>query len=469
MKKILTCTIALILAICAFGQTRADSVKVYFHIGRSNFDPTLEDNASAMNHFIEKVREAASSKNLDHIVIRAYASPDGTVRFNNRLSQKRCATITDLILEKTGVNPDIIESFSEGIAWAELRDLVEADTLVPSREKILDILDNTPFYVFDSKGNIVSGRKKQLMDLRGGRPWKWMVANIFPELRNSVAVSIYLTDDATAEEPTTNEDAVADEANATPGSLLGDVISLTSDTLVFSDGSDISVISENLSDNSGDSEVGTGNSDAHSDASGVNIDMNGVSAQGDTGTLLGSKEPPYYLFALKTNMLYYPLLLPNLELEWLINDHWSVAVEGNVAWWGSYKKEKSYRLAIIDAEARRWFKVRSPWHGLYAGAIVGGGWYDLDKGPGHKGYYGEGAMAGLAVGYMWPLGRHFSLDAEFGAGYVYTRVKEYLPINGHHVYMKSKKINYFGPIKLKFSIAYRFFDRKKFSHPVSAQ
>lgn len=172
-----------------------------------------------------------------------------------------------------------------------------------------------------------------------------------------------------------------------------------------------------------------------------------------------SLRPPYHLLALKTNLLYYGALLPNLELEWHCRDRWSVAVEGGIAWWGRYSEQKSYRLWLIDAEARHWIKPRAPWHGLYVGLFAGGGLYDLQNGS--TGKYGGGTLAGASLGYMWPIGRHLSLEAGIGAGYLYTRFKEYEPYEGHHLYLRTKELHYFGPLKLKFSLAWRFLDRNK--------
>lgn len=169
--------------------------------------------------------------------------------------------------------------------------------------------------------------------------------------------------------------------------------------------------------------------------------------------------PPLHRFALKTNVLYYGALMPNLELEWLFNDRWSASVEGNIAWWSNDSRHKSYDLAIIDSEVRRWIKPRAPWHGMYTGFFAGGGWYDLENGG--LGYYGEGFMTGLSFGYMWPISRNFSLEAGLGLGYVYTRFKEYIPFEGHYLYQRTKSLNYFGPVKLKFSIAWRFSDRNR--------
>lgn len=152
-------------------------------------------------------------------------------------------------------------------------------------------------------------------------------------------------------------------------------------------------------------------------------------------------------------MLYWVALLPNIEAEWLIDRNWSVALEGNWAQWGSYKHNKSYRLLLIDAEGCRWIKPRAPWHGWYVGVMAGGGIYDLENGsPGHKGW---GVLAGVTAGFAWPVSRHLSLEAEIGAGYMFTRYKDYEPIEGHHVYLRTKELNYFGPIKLKFSLVWR--------------
>ncbi len=168
---------------------------------------------------------------------------------------------------------------------------------------------------------------------------------------------------------------------------------------------------------------------------------------------------PRQILALKTNLLYYGLLLPNLSLEWLITPNWSVAVEGNLAAWGSYKHNKSYRLTLLDAEGRRWIKPRAPWHGMYVGLMAGGGWYDLLNGS--TGHYGWGVMSGVTFGYMWPIGRRLSLEAGIGLGYLFTRYKDYKPIEGHHVYQRTKELSYVGPITLNFSIAWRFLDANK--------
>lgn len=429
MRKVTACTLALLATVVVvFGQPRSDSVKVYFHIGQWQFDSALGDNAASMNEFVERVRMASDAHNLNRIVIRACASPDGPERFNQRLSAERADAIARLIIDRTAISAERIETEPQGVSWSELRRLVAENPEVPSREKILDIIDNTPVWVFDAQGRIIDGRKKPLMDLHGGRPYNWMREHLFPELRNAVAVSLYL-----------NESEAAEANPAAEG---------TNDFKDLKNSKDLET-AENF-DGSESSET--------TQASPNNPVVATIDSVAEPVPAKNSHTSRYIL-ALKTNMLYYAALLPNLELEWLINNRWSVALEGNFASWGSYKHEKSYRLYVIDSEVRRWFKPRNPWHGMYAGLIAGGGWYDLENG--NPGYYGEGLMTGLSLGYMWPIGRRLSLEAEIGAGYIYTRYKEYEALDGHHLYMRTKTLNYFGPIKAKLSIAWRLFDVNK--------
>ena len=143
----------------------------------------------------------------------------------------------------------------------------------------------------------------------------------------------------------------------------------------------------------------------------------------------------------------------------MINKNWSVAINGDLAWWKNETKHKYYNLAMVSAEGRRWFAVKKPWHGFYAGVFAGIGKYDFENKA--KGYMGEGAMGGISAGYMFPIGKYFSLEAGLGVGYMHTRYKEYYPVDGHYVYQRTKSLNYFGPLKLKLAIAWRFYNTNK--------
>ncbi|MDE6300137.1 MAG: DUF3575 domain-containing protein [Muribaculaceae bacterium] len=417
--RLIAFALVVMTTFATFGINCADSVKVCFRVGQSQFDPSLGDNLRAMDSFITNVREAAESGDIERIVVHGYASPDGNPGLNERLAHNRCASIADYIASTAGVSKSLIEERPEGVAWKELRDLVEANADVPSRLKVLYILDHTPVWIFDSAGKIVDGRKKQLMDLNGGRPYNWMLTNLFPQLRNAVAVTLYLRH---APEQALNE---AETVEAMPAN----------------DKAEPSM------------------PEASEPADTVVVPTEATPA----GTT--SVERRRHHFAVKTNLLYDAVLLPNLEFEWLINKNWSVSIDGNVAWW---KPEftRVYRLALVSPEVRYHINPRELWRGMYVGCFAGGGLYQLENR--HDGYRGEGGMGGFSFGYMWPVGKHLLFDTEIGVGYLYSRYKVYQSIDSHKLYMRTKSLNYFGPLKLKFSIAWRFDITTKKSAKVSS-
>lgn len=169
---------------------------------------------------------------------------------------------------------------------------------------------------------------------------------------------------------------------------------------------------------------------------------------------------PIHRLALKTNLLTDAILMPSLEAEWLIRENWSLAAHGNVAWWSRDSEHRYYQLAAIYPEVRWWFKTKGPWHGHYLGIFAGGTWYDLENGG--RGYQGEGGFVGLSYGYMFPVSRSLSFEVGIGAGYLYTEYEEYLPVpymgGTHYVYQQTSRMNYLGPLKLKFSFVWRLWD-----------
>lgn len=412
MRKFVVCMLAVLSAFIVSGQTPSDSVKVYFSLNHWQFDPSYRDNASSLESFIDKVRTAVRSNNLDHIVIHGYASPDGPLSVNERLAKKRSEAIASYIIEHAGIGQDAVQTRPEGVAWNELRRMIAESRDVPSREQILEILDSASSMT-NSGGAF--DRNKYLQSLDGGKTWNWMLDNIFPQLRHAFAVSIYLKSDGC------DRLAIADKNDSIPAVTMK--------------------IPQCFA------------------TSGRLADTGFPVMTGPVRTAAGAAVPNYR-FAIKTNLLYDAALMPNIEMEWLINNHWSVSAEWNIAWWGDDMNAKSYRISEIGSEVRYWIKPHAPWHGMYVGLSAGGGWYDLwyISNPGH---YGEGMVTGASFGYMWPVGKNFSMQAEIGVGYVYSRDREYIPYDGHYVYQRTKSLNYIGPVMLKFSIACRFSDRNK--------
>lgn len=256
----------------------------------------------------------------------------------------------------------------------------------------------------------MDGRKKQLMELRGGRPYVYMQENFFPDLRSSLSVACYRK----SESPVTISRKEAEVKEPEPA-LQPDSVAETT------------------------SEPATVRQEA----------------------TVQPQRPTVQRLAVKTNLLYDAILMPSLEVEYRIADRWTVNLEGEIAWWKNDGRHKYYQVATISPEGRWWFgqKQGNPWHGHYLGVFGGFTWYDLENGK--EGYQGEAEMVGVSYGYMFPIGRRFSLEAGIGVGYMHSKYEEYLPIDGHYVYQQTNRMNYFGPLKLKFALVWRLWDTGK--------
>lgn len=407
----------------AAAQVPADSAKVYFRLGHRQYDPSFENNSSGMNPFVNEVKRHNAASNIERITVRSYTSPDGSNAANERLSRNRCRTISEYLLNETGIDPSLIHTVAEGIAWDELLRMVQADAGVPYREEVIELLRTTPVWVFDDDNCVVGGRKKSLMELRGGVPYRWLYINIFPALRNAVAVSLFVKQpDATAATaPAAPEKLEKTESPGNPGNL------------------------ENLEKPEQLEHLG-----------------NPAETAAETAAeTLQASHTPWHRLAIKTNLLYDAILMPSLEVEYRFNDRWTANAEGDVAWWHNDPKHKYYQVMILSGEGRYWFKHYNnrPWHGFYVGAFGGGGKYDLENG--NRGYKGTGYMAGISAGFMFPVSRNISFEAGLGVGYLTTKYEEYLPFEGHYVYQQTSRTGYFGPLKLKFALVWRLWDINK--------
>ncbi len=400
-----------------------------------------------MESFLVSARKAKEADDIDYIMVKSYASPDGQQNANEKLAVYRSEELSKYLVKTLDLNPLLIHTQPEGIAWDELKRMVEQDPNVPSRNKILDILNTTPLWVKDASGNIIDGRKKRLMEIDYGNPYRWMMANIFPKLRSGVMVSLYL-----------KSHKINGNGNKQP-SLMEENSSIKSLTNANNEHKqDKSDSSSCVKATQTDSLLQKNSKTDKLTQTDNNSEIKSRDSSSFSKRDYQSPEP-LHRFALKTNFLYYAALMPNVELQWRINPQWALSLEGNVAWYKKDAKHKYYQIAMISPEIRRWIKPRKEWHGMYAGLFAAGTWYDLENG--RKGQKGEGVGAGLSFGYMWPISRTLSLETGIGVGYLYTRYKVYLPYEGHYLYQRTKSLNYFGPMKLKFSIVWRFDDINK--------
>lgn len=177
-------------------------------------------------------------------------------------------------------------------------------------------------------------------------------------------------------------------------------------------------------------------------------------------------------FAIKTNVLYDATTTPNIGAEIGIGSRSTVSLVYGLNPW-SFSSDKGKRKAmhwVVMPEYRWW--LCSKFDGHFIGIHAMGGQFNasnvniplpgfffggenLSKGVRDHRYQGWYAGGGVTYGYQWILGKHWNLEAEIGAGYVYADYKKFKCTDcggkigeGH--------TNYLGITKLGLSFIYIF-------------
>lgn len=169
--------------------------------------------------------------------------------------------------------------------------------------------------------------------------------------------------------------------------------------------------------------------------------------------------------ALKTNILSDATLSPDLGLEFPLHKRWSMDISGNINAWTV--NEHHWRHWIVQPELRYWLCERYTGH--FFGLHVFGGQYNVGnldmnfsflgtdfsklKDSRYQGWYGG---AGVAYGYTWILGRHWSMEAELGIGWSYTRYDRYRCVDCGKLLQTRTPHNYVGLTKAALNFIYVF-------------
>lgn len=168
----------------------------------------------------------------------------------------------------------------------------------------------------------------------------------------------------------------------------------------------------------------------------------------------------------KTNLLYDVTSTINVGAEFRMGSRWTLDISGNLNAW-TFSDNKKWKHWALQPEARYW--LCESFNGHFIGAHLVGGIYnmgnwntgftflgtDFSQMQNHR-YEGWLVGAGIAYGYQWMLGRHWSIEAEIGIGYVYTRADKYeCPRCGDQL-EDNKPHHYVGPTKAAINLIYVF-------------
>jgi outer membrane protein OmpA-like peptidoglycan-associated protein len=176
------------LPLMMFDEDRRDALTVYFDVGSAVLEPFKNGNSSTLRALLAALREFETSPDsrIAHIVVAGFASPEGSFAVNDRLAANRAAALRRYIEQNSNLAPGTVRIYNGAEDWTGLRQMVMESNL-PNRDRVVEIIDLVP--VLDSSNN--RGREAELMRLDGGRTYRYMLRNFFPELRKAAYIKVF--------------------------------------------------------------------------------------------------------------------------------------------------------------------------------------------------------------------------------------------------------------------------------------
>lgn len=399
---------------------------IHFRVNRTELLST-DPFVSLYNKELRPILKAHDMR-LGQVFVRGAASPEGPYDNNIRLSKGRTKRL--------------IEFLSEGLSTSEDALPVKASSITEDYGYLVTLMGEAK----DADYNIVKAIwekskgderycKQQLMKYNKGKLWKRLLAVYFPTLRQSRVILWFIRNHKIYYVPI--------EAVYTPT---------------------------------------------------FNVDL-------DTQLRITLPEPTLpapptqqieykrrHLIALRTNLLHDFLYVPqfgaafgiNTQLEYYpLDGHYTYNAGFTFSNHRHWDEHKFFQIRDLQLELRRYFKGEGQFIGPYLSAYVEGTKYGIGFSE-TKGWEGEGAGAGISLGYTCNLNKKGSLRLEFSASFggFYTRFDPYIwgnPVTGdkdglyYYDYygnssdFKERNHNFtcFGPTNAGIHITYDIIYRKK--------
>lgn len=390
--------IALTASLLAAAQeVRRDSVKIFFPQGKAEFDPFFEENGQRLLEFINAAKQVQRDpeQGLVRLMVIACASPEGTREINERLAYRRAASISEYLHEHLEFDENTFEMDYARIDWNLFGALVRADAQVPSRDKVLELI---------GAENLEGLRAAGLRTA-----WNYLLKNIFPQMRATLAVLEYTHQDAEPEPPAAEPEPEPEPAEPV---VAPPVIRTLPDLPEDDEELDFS------------EEMGTG-------------------------------------LWLKTNIPALVGLEANLALEVALGYRVSFSVPFYYSALDWFRPTTKFRILGTQPELRFWlhdgfygpFADLHGTFGWYNFALPGAEWRFQDREARHPAYGG-----GAGIGWRFRLDSHradrWGLEIGLGGGYLHLDYDVFYNVeNGR--YARSEVRDYWGLDHVSVSLTYR--------------
>lgn len=396
------CITLIVLLFCVgltYSQEKRTEICVDFRVYSTVMDPSYSSNALRIQEIMDILHKINRDRsvNIVEISFSGAASPEGSDQLNRILAQGRLSAFENFIRKEVDIPDSLICRSSSYIPWDYLKSQIEASDLI-YRDTVVSILEEESALVSYTFPNThVQSRILKLKKLDNGKVWQELNRRFFSKMRNACAVIV------------TYEEKLPAVAHTV---VLDPVVPSATPAIEF--------------------------------------------VESEHQKVYEQIRKPFYM-ALKTNLLYDIVAIPNLGAEFYLGNNLSIAGNWQYAWWNNDRKHDYWRTYGGDFAFRYWMgksaheKPISGHHiGLYGQMLS----YDFELGS--KGVLADrwSWAAGVEYGYSLPVSRRLNLDFTLGLGYHWGEFEEYLPIDGHYVWQATKNRNYWGPTKAEISLVW---------------
>ena len=399
--------------------TGPDSLRVQFDFNGVDVDTWAASNAAQVDAFMKALEDAYLSGRLEGVEIISSSCLIGTNQGALSIASKRAVNLASYIQGNSGISDDLVTVKSSDIRWTLLASLVEADINVPGREEVLRILRDTPVFIRDSDGNIVDGRKNQLMEVAGGEAFRYMKSNFFPSLRYATAYMLV----SSPSEP---------ESMTVSESMAGNVAAADTLASVPPVEEAVPVVPQ------------------EQEAVPIEAPEDTVAAVVETPVAV-PVESDFTKVRIKTNLPYWALVVPNLGVEVRLADHWSLDIP---VFYSPFTVKTDYRFRVFALQPGVRYWLRPEMKGHFFGVHLTGGMFNISVDERNRYQDTDGVWgAGIDYGYSLNFNQHWGMEFNIGVGYLWSRYDTFYNIDNGVAYDRST-LNYFGITRLGISLIY---------------
>ncbi len=149
-----------------------------FVVNKTDIRPDYMNNPRELAKIRAMIDELKNDRNIEvkQLDIIGYASPEGTLASNKRLSEGRAMALRNYLASRYNFPLNAYRIVFGGENWDGLVQVLNTMD-VAYKDEVLDIINYVP---------IEAGRESQVMKLRGGEPYRFMLRHIFPSLRVAI-------------------------------------------------------------------------------------------------------------------------------------------------------------------------------------------------------------------------------------------------------------------------------------------